>query len=435
MKRYLSLLAAVILLGIAETSVLGAQQPMAGSDAARAGTLNIFLDCNSCDFDYLRTEIDYVNYVRDRQVADVHILVTTQRTGSGGTEYTLTLIGLQRFSAMTDTLVYTSGQTNTSDEIRRGLARSLKLGIVRYLAKTADGARIVVTYNAPKGAASASAPQKDPWNYWVFRTSVNGFTNGEKTSKFLTLFGSISASRTTNEWKLNFSGNESYNEQRFQIGETTSIANIQRDHGASGVAVKSLGPHWSTGLTGSLSSSVFSNQRIALRLTPAIEYDLFPYAEATRRQLRLQYGIGVHAFRYRDTTIFLKTAETLPVQSLSIAYSVRQPWGSVSAGANGSMYLNDTKKRQGSISGNANLRIVKGLNLNFSGSYSSIHDQIYLKKGGTTEAEVLLRQRQLLTSYRYFGSVGLSYTFGSIFNNIVNPRFGDGEGGRREFFF
>lgn len=433
MNRCSSLLAAVILLGIAGTSVLRAQQPVTGSDASRAGTLNVFLDCNACDFDYLRTEIDYVNYVRDRQVADVHLLVTTQRTGSGGTEYTLTFIGLQRFSAMTDTLVYASGQTDTPDEIRRGLARTIKLGIVRYMAKTADGARIVVTYNAPKGAASASAPKRDPWNYWVFRTSVNGFTNGERTSKFLNLFASTSASRTTNAWKLNFSGNESYNEQRFKIGETTSIVNIQRDYGLSGLAVKSMGPHWSSGLTGSLSSSVFSNQRIALRLTPAIEYDLFPYAEATRRQLRFQYGIGVHVFRYRDTTIFLKTAETLPIQTLSIAYSVRQTWGSIGVGGNGSMYLNDAKKRQASVNGNASLRIVKGLNLNFSGSYSSIHDQIYLKKGGTTESEVLLRQRQLLTSYRYFGSVGLSYTFGSIFNNIVNPRFGDG--GRGEIIF
>jgi len=34
-----------------------------------------------------------------------------------------------------------------------------------------------------------------------------------------------------------------------------------------------------------------------------------------------------------------------------------------------------------------------------------------------------VRQRQLRTSYRYYLAVGISYTFGSIYNNVVNPRF------------
>ena len=37
--------------------------------------------------------------------------------------------------------------------------------------------------------------------------------------------------------------------------------------------------------------------------------------------------------------------------------------------------------------------------------------------------EVLLRQRELATGYRFFVSGGISYRFGSIFNNVVNPRF------------
>ena len=34
----------------------------------------------------MRTEITFVSYVRDRTAADVHVLVTTQGTGGGGTE-------------------------------------------------------------------------------------------------------------------------------------------------------------------------------------------------------------------------------------------------------------------------------------------------------------------------------------------------------------
>jgi hypothetical protein len=40
----------------------------------------------------------------------------------------------------------------------------------------------------------------------------------------------------------------------------------------------------------------------------------------------------------------------------------------------------------------------------------------------------------LQTGFRYFGSFGLTYTFGSPFNNVVNPRFGGGGGGGMIFF-
>jgi hypothetical protein len=48
---------------------------------------------------------------------------------------------------------------------------------------------------------------------------------------------------------------------------------------------------------------------------------------------------------------------------------------------------------------------------------------LYLPKGNLTREEVLLRQTQLATGYRARAYAGLSYTFGSVFNNVVNPRF------------
>jgi hypothetical protein len=58
-----------------------------------------------------------------------------------------------------------------------------------------------------------------------------------------------------------------------------------------------------------------------------------------------------------------------------------------------------------------------------------LRDQLYLPRGNLSDEERLLRLRQLATSYNYFVQVGLSYSFGSIFNNIVNPRFGGSSGG------
>ena len=60
--------------------------------------LRVFLDCQyECDTEYLRQNVQFVDYVRDRTVADVHVLVTTQGTGGGGSAWTLKFIGLGRF--------------------------------------------------------------------------------------------------------------------------------------------------------------------------------------------------------------------------------------------------------------------------------------------------------------------------------------------------
>jgi hypothetical protein len=48
---------------------------------------------------------------------------------------------------------------------------------------------------------------------------------------------------------------------------------------------------------------------------------------------------------------------------------------------------------------------------------------VYLPKGERDQADVLLRRRALLTGYEYDAFFGFRYTCGSIFNNVVNPRF------------
>lgn len=53
-----------------------------------------------------------------------------------------------------------------------------------------------------------------------------------------------------------------------------------------------------------------------------------------------------------------------------------------------------------------------------------VRDQLYLPASGATPEEILARQRVLATDYSYFANFGLSFRFGSVYNNIVNPRFG-----------
>jgi hypothetical protein len=75
------------------------------------------------------------------------------------------------------------------------------------------------------------------------------------------------------------------------------------------------------------------------------------------------------------------------------------------------------------------IRVFEGLSLNVYGGYSAVHDQLSLAKSSLTAEEVYQQRRELAKSYSYWGSFGFSYTFGSIFNNIVNARFGNQGGG------
>ena len=409
-----------------------AQTPNTGTPSLSA--VNVFLDCGfRCDEDYLRTEITYVNWVRDRAVADVHVLVTTQTTGGSGTEYTLAFLGLRRFTGVGDTLRYVAAATNSSDDTRRAIGRSIAMGLVPFIARTSLADRITVSVAAPPNAGQSQAtPARDPWNYWTFRLSGNTNFNGERAYESRSYYTTISANRITAAWKTSFNLNQNQNSSRFvfedETGAREAFTNFSRSASLSNLTVKSLTNHWSAGLRTSLSSSTYLNQRASFRILPSVEYNIFPYTQSTRRQLRLQYGVGAQSLDYRDTTIYGKVKETKPLQSGSATLDLRQPWGSAHFSIDGQQYLDQPRYYRASFFTNANLRLFKGFSLNFYGGYERLRDQIYLAARGISRDEILTRQRQLETGYSYWGGVGLSYTFGSIYNNVVNPRFGGGGG-------
>ena len=421
-------------------AALAAQLPTDTSGATPDSTLRVFLDCPGfmgCDFDYFRTEITFVNWVRQREDAHVHVLVTSLETGGGGLEFTVAFIGLKQFAHTADTLHYIASRDNTGDEMRAGVAHVLKLGLMRFVARTPLAAKIEISYAAP---TTTTAAVHDRWNYWVFRVSENGNYFAEESSNSLSMHSSASATRTTAAWKMNFSGSYQYSESNYhvpvydslgnQIG-TETIGNITRSMGTSALVVRSLGARWSAGATTSATQSTRRNYRLLASLAPALEYDLWPYAESTRRRLTLQYALGVAVARYADTTIYGKTAETLFDQTLSLSLNVTQPWGSASGSLEGATYLHDLSKRHVTFFGGANVRLFKGLSVNFFGEVSLIHDQLNLSKELVGTDDVLLARRQLATNYSYSTFFGLSYSFGSAINNVVNPRFDRGG----SFFF
>ncbi|RLD17639.1 MAG: hypothetical protein DRI69_11875, partial [Bacteroidetes bacterium] len=90
-------------------------------DTLRLDAPNVFLDCKThCYFEHVRTVMNYVNFVRDRQEADIHMFLTRLRTGSQGSEYTLVTSGRGRFDGITDTVSF-YGDPNITDNERQNL--------------------------------------------------------------------------------------------------------------------------------------------------------------------------------------------------------------------------------------------------------------------------------------------------------------------------
>jgi hypothetical protein len=417
-----------ILLAATIIGILCAGHPPASQAADQAGAQEAKQNAprvvlrSSLDPAYFRKEIAFVEYVEAETDAQVIVEIVSRGTESGE-EFTISLTGQGEFAGVNNVLKCAADPAKRPDETKADVARTLKLGLMRYVSKTPVAGRINLSFMDQVKPTAVS----DPWKFWVFSLSVNAFLDGEEAIKMDEFFGTASARKITPDWKLGFSFSGSTNRNSYSV-EDYNYESKSESFYASGLVVKSVSDHWSVGATLNLSSSTYSNLKLNVAPAAAVEYDIFPYSESTKRQLRILYSLGVNIGRYREMTIYDKTRETHMRESLDITLELKQPWGTIAASINGSHYFHDFSKNRLSLDGDISVRVWKGLNINFSGGGSRIHDQLALAKGDATLEEVLLQRRQLQTTYNYFFSVGLSLSFGSIYSNVVNPRFGTGSG-------
>jgi hypothetical protein len=403
---------------------VNAQEQASGQDSLRKNAAKVFIDCRSCDMSFTRQEIPWVNYVRDVREAEVYVLVTSQETGSGGDMYTYKFQGMNRFAGMNDTLSFISNPDETGPELRELRTNLLKAGLLRYAAKTPVIREIMIAHDQKM----AQEEIVDNWNYWVFELQTSPRFNAEESYQRLMLNNSINISKVTPEIKLEIEADQSYNKQRFIEGDEDTTY-IRSSKSLSNLYVKSLGEHWSAGLRWNLSASTSQNYIFNNMFMPSVEYDLFPYSEATHRQLRFLYSIGYQYSNYIDSTIYNKIEEHLFLHQIRIAYQVQEKWGSVNLSMVGSNYFHDLSKSLIQLNASVRIRIIKGLSLSINGGAAYINDQLNLAKGELSEADRLLRLKEQATSFNIQGGLSLTYTFGSIYNNVVNPRFGNGGGG------
>ncbi len=422
----------VLLLMLAIASPLAAQEPKTPArDTVQNAALRAYLDCQEmgCDRDFLVTEMKWVNWMRERLDSEIHVLVTSAATGSGGRQYTVVAIGQKQYAGKADTLSWTANSNDADDLRRRGLLRVISQLLLPYAARTPLAAHLSIGYAAPSGGTAAAAAVHDKWNFWTYSISANGFANGEKQQTFENLWSSIDANRTTDRWKIRINGNFSYDQSSYTLSDGTTYNTLQRSFGVSSIVVKSLDAHWSVGGKAQADRSDYYNTNINAVVGPAIEWDRYPYEEFTRRKLTVLYSVGVQHYDYRETTIYGRDHETRPLQFLAVGLAKRQPWGSANISLSGSQFLDALKYYNASLNGGVDIRVGKGFSVNVGGNVSRVRDQLYLPRGEATDEDIIARQQALSTNYRYFVMVGVRYQFGSMFNSVVNQRFGAFGGG------
>jgi hypothetical protein len=406
--------------------------------------LRVFLDCQTfgCDQEFIRSELTWVDWVADRQTADVHMLITSQDAGGGGERFTLDLLGAARFAGQEQHLFYASSGGATEDEVREGLLDRMALGLVPFAVGTPAGDRLEVSLRDADDEEAGQATD-DPWNFWVFTIGVDGNLDGESRQRSIEIEGSAEAERTTELWRFRSGLEVTRNEEEFELSSgrrTTVTENWELDN----FAVRGVADHWAVGVNAGMGRSTRFNQDFYATFAPGIEFSVFPYTEFSRRALTVQYLVGAHHFSWTDTTIYGHTRENRLNHSLNASLDLVQPWGEVDVGVTGSHYfhrLNPVEAPDGGqasgrripwridLGGRLEVRLFRGFFVNFGGNYQWIRDQLHIPKEDLDDEDILLELQQLATDFSYETFFGISYRFGSIFSGAVNPRFGGGGGG------
>ncbi|MDI6844926.1 MAG: hypothetical protein QME28_02190 [Candidatus Saccharicenans sp.] len=388
-----------------------------------AEELRVFLRQALVPVEELREKIEFAVFVTGPEEANVAV-EATEETRNGQRWLIITFTGQKEFAGKKYHSELTLPPGADPEKQKNEISKAIRTGLVPLAGRTPAASRMKIRLEEEVRPTAVV----DPWDFWVFSLSANSFLNGEKSYSYQSVYGNFSASRVTPEWKIRLSISGNFYQDKFNYEDQTFTS---KSHGYSfrALIAKSLGEHWSIGSFASVTSSTYRNIKFSSRLEPAIEYNFFPYSQSTRRQLRLTYSFSLGPAYYFEETIFDRTKEFLVQENLSLTLELKQKWGTITTGIESSHYFHDLSKYRLEFNTDLSVRLFRGFSVNVYGSYSRIHDLISIAKAGASWEDVLLMRKQLATSYDYYFSVGLSYSWGSIFSRVVNPRFGSGSSG------
>ena len=384
-------------------------------------TIKIFMDCEACDFSFVRQELEFISFVRDPKLADVHILLSESKTGSLGKKYFLNFIGLNSLKGFNNEYEYISNPMDTDDAIRRGLLHRIKTGLLQYYSKAGILDQIEINLNSAASEVFVSQIN-DVWDKWVFKIEAGTEFQLEERNNEYSLNTEFKIKKVTEEWKTQIDGDyESDYESYLENGAYIISAQHNSDFGAN--YIKSLNPRWSAGLFGGYISDTYINIKKSSEMLAGIEYNIFPWDISNQKVFTIGYKTGVKNIEYNEESIYNKLTETLFFHTIELSLELVQPWGTIDPSFVWLNYFHDFSKNKLTFDTECAVRLSKQFSVFAQVEAQVIHDQLYLPKGNLSLEDVLLKRRKQATTYEIKGEVGIQFTFGSIYNNVINERF------------
>lgn len=373
------------------------------------------------DIRFFQEQIGVVEWVQDRQSADVSVLLIRDRAGATN-RFTAIFSG-----GVTDTLETTLEIDASESEDRDAMLQLIKGGLTPYLVERK--APISIIMRAPQARPAQLESREDPWNSWVFLASVSANGSGQSSRSSLSKRGSFSANQTTADRIIVVRGSISRYSSSFDLPDGSTFETTTKTGSVSGDVVLTTGANSGAGIRGSWSQSTFDNTESQLNVSAQAEYNFYPYTESRTRSVTVNYAVELTNYDYVEETIFNELNESVLSHRVRLSLDLTKNWGSVGMNLSGKHNLTNfdralTDSYNLGAYVNASLRLTKGLSIRAFANASRVRDQFYLPLASATEEEILTNTISLPTGWNYFFNLSVSYRFGSIFNSAVNSRLG-----------
>ena len=377
--------------------------------------IKAYIDCR-CDENYLKQETSFLEYVRDQDLADVEIFIRDERNPTGSRSFEITIDGNNSFKDISSSATAVGYSNDTSSTLRDKLLNKLKVALVPFLEKANYNLKLNIESNFEDYTSL-----DDKWKNWVFELSGSYNNDKEESRKTNRYEVEFEIDKLTEDWRIGMEIKRNESNRKFYSDDNEYTSN-RKTTSFRGRVVRSISDHFSAGVFFGAYQNTYENIDFNRYLAPAIEYSLYPYKDVLSKEITLAYRIGTGKRNYIEETIYGYTEQKLTSQTLSLNIRFRQKWGNISSYINGTQFLNDGTKKRFSLRSDLDIRVFEGLAVRLSGNINLIREQYSLAAGNTSVEDLLLQQRQIATDYRTNFSIGLSYTFGSIYNSIINTR-------------
>tara|TARA_B100000768_G_scaffold67783_1_gene65181 strand:- start:128 stop:1366 length:1239 start_codon:yes stop_codon:yes gene_type:complete len=377
--------------------------------------LKAYLDCR-CDQNYLKQQTSFLEHVRDQNLADIEIFILDVRNPTGTRTFEIKVDGNNEYQEISSSTFVSGYANDTSSTLRDKLLNKLKLALIPFLDKASYNIKVDVDSNFDDLTVN-----DDKWKNWVFELSGSYNDDKEESRKTNRYELEFEIDKLTPEWRIGMEIKRNESNGKFFSNDKVYTSN-RKTTSISGRVVRSISDHFSAGIFSSAYQNTYENIDFNRYIAPAIEYSFYPYKDVLSKEITLAYRIGIGKRNYIEKTIYGYEKQKLSSQTLSLNIRFRQKWGNISSYLNATQFLNDGTKKRFSLRSDLDLRVFEGLAVRFSGNVNLIREQYSLAAVSTSIEELLLQQRQIATDYRTNFSVGLSYTFGSIYNSVINTR-------------